>query len=352
MDNLFLVIGAGAIGTYLGISLAVSGERVVFLEKENDIPWLKERGLSMTQDDECIKLTDPEFTSDLDILREEDFCLVILALKTYHLSTILPQLIELKTQLPPLLCLQNGVESEKFLAKALGEDLVIPGTVTSAIDRLEKGKIIVRKSRGMGIAGDHHLARSFQAVFDQAGLNCRYYPEAEGMKWSKLITNLLGNASSAILNLPPSAIYAHPDLYRLELEQVREALEVMRAQRIPVVNLPGVPVRILAGIVRTLPAGISQPLLSKLIGKGRGEKMPSFHIDLYSKRGSSEVGQLNGAVVRAGERLGLAAPVNGFLTSRLLDMMEGRIPLNLYQNQLDLFLEDLARHRTGRPLTG
>ena len=58
--------------------------------------------------------------------------------------------------------------------------------------------------------------------------------------------------------------------------------------------------------------------------------MPSFHIDLYSGRGQSEVGYLNGAVVRYGEQTGVPTPVNRLLTDTLLALTHGEIPLDTY----------------------
>ena len=351
MTKRFLVFGAGAIGTYLGASLSLQGHQVHFLEKEADIPDLRKRGLKMAQGEEDLQKTQADFSSSLDALSLEKVDLAILALKTYHLDGILPELIQWKNQLPPLLCLQNGVESDRMLADALGPTVIIPGTVTSAVDRLDKGEIILQKKRGMGIAGDHPDLGDYQSIFDQAGLNCKIYSRADAMKWSKLLTNLLGNASSAILNLSPAAIYAHPGLYQMELEQIRECLRVMKKLSIPAVNLPGVPVRLLAGVIRSTPPSLSQRLLSRMIGRGRGEKMPSFHIDLYSGRGKSEVDSLNGAIVRAGKRSGIDTPVNEFLTSRLTSLITGHIPLSTYQDQTDLFLKDLKSFKINRTLS-
>ena len=162
------------------------------------------------------------------------------------------------------------------------------------------------------------------------------------MKWSKLLTNLLSNASSAILNLTPAQIYSDPALYQIELDQVREALDVMRIQGIKAVNLPGVPVKILAAVIKYLPYWLSQPLLSKMIGRGRGQKMPSFHIDLYSGREKSEVSQLNGAVVRAGKISQISTPVNSFMTDTLLSLMNKEIPLDTYSQGYKEFLSQLA----------
>jgi 2-dehydropantoate 2-reductase len=345
MNNRFLIFGAGAVGTYLGASLANRGNEIVFLERKKDIPGLKERGLRLELEDQLISIPSTSFIDDLGSIRSQEFTLGILAVKAYHLQAILPDLVRMKQTLPPLLCLQNGVESEGILAASLGQELVIPGTVTSAVDRLEKGEAIVRKKRGMGLAGSHPLVQELVEVFNQAELNCQYFQDADSMKWSKLLTNLLGNATSAILDLTPAEIYSHKGLYRVELEQLREALLVMSRQDIPPSNLPGVPVRALADVVRWLPPYLSQPLLSRQVGGGRGEKMPSFHIDLHSGRKKSEVDQLNGAVIRAGERTNSPTPVNRFLTQTLISLMKGEIPLDRYQHNPRLFLQDLETSR-------
>jgi 2-dehydropantoate 2-reductase len=142
------------------------------------------------------------------------------------------------------------------------------------------------------------------------------------MKWSKLLTNLLANATSAILNLTPAQIFADARLFRVEMAQLNEALAVMRALNAAPVDLPGVPVRLLAFGTR-LPAFVARPLMQRAVGSGRGAKMPSFHIDLYSGRGRSEVAYLNGAVWRHGTQLGVPTPVNQMLTETLLALTSG-----------------------------
>jgi len=342
MVKRFLILGAGAIGSYLGGSLALNGHKVIFLEREKDIPFLQNQGIIMEIKGKNTTVSSATFTSSLDQALTKKPDLIILAIKTYHLDAILPDFLTVKEDLPPLLCLQNGVDSENRLAHSLGSGLVIPGTVTSAVECPSKGNIIVSKLRGMGIAGDHSLARELVSNFQDAGIDCKYFQNPADMKWSKLLTNLLGNASSAILDLSPAQIYSNPVLYRVELDQVREALNVMKVQGIKAVNLPGVPVKILAAIIKYLPNKLSQPVLSRMIGSGRGEKMPSFHIDLYSGKKESEVNQLNGAVIRAGENSHIPTPVNLFLTDTLLALMNRRIPLETYNQGQEIFLSQLA----------
>jgi 2-dehydropantoate 2-reductase len=120
---------------------------------------------------------------------------------------------------------------------------------------------------------------------------------------------------------------SHPGLYQIEIAQLREATAVMRALQIPTTNLPGVPTRLFSWAVNQLRPSLSQPFISRIAGTGRGQKMPSFHIDLHSRRGNSEVDYLNGAVVRFGQRAGVATPVNQWLNRMLLDITRliGRI---------------------------
>ena len=68
---------------------------------------------------------------------------------------------------------------------------------------------------------------------------------------------------------------------------------------------------------------VLQPLLKKVVGSGRGAKMPSFHIDLMSKRGLSEVDYLNGAVVRFGMKAGIDTPVNLGLNANITVAYQG-----------------------------
>ena len=123
---------------------------------------------------------------------------------------------------------------------------------------------------------------------------------------------------------------------------LQETLAVMSAQGINVTDLPGTPVRALAWGTR-LPAFISRPFMTKAIGGGRGGKMPSFHIDLHAGRGKSEVDYLNGAVVRAGEKLGIPTPVNRVLTDTLLALTRGEQSMDTYSRKPEKLLELIPR---------
>jgi 2-dehydropantoate 2-reductase len=270
------------------------------------------------------------------------FDVAIFALKSFDTATFLESLHIPRSTLPVFLCLSNGVDNENLIAETLGPEKVIAGTVTTAIGRRAAGDIALERLRGVGVAAGHPLSEQLVTAFDQAGLNAQLFERAADMKWSKMLTNLIANASAAILDMTPAEIFAHPGLFHLEMPQLREALAVMRAQGIRVVNLPGTPVKALAFAVQFLPTAIARPLLAKAVGSGRGGKMPSFHIDLHSGRGKSEVEYLNGAVVRAGVSKGVPTPVNQLLTQTLLNMTYGKIPLEEFHRRPDKLLGKLV----------
>ncbi|GAB4530777.1 MAG: 2-dehydropantoate 2-reductase [Anaerolineales bacterium] len=337
-----LVFGAGAIGTYIGGSLALDGHRVVFLERPQVAESLRAGGMHLTLPAGRRAVQPLHVAASLEAaLQAGPFDAALFALKSFDTPAFVEQIRPYAADLPPVVCLSNGVENEQALAAALGAGKVIPATVTTAIGRTQAGDVRVERLRGLGIAAGHPLAERLTAACTQAGLQARLYPHAAGMKWSKMLTNLLANATSAILDMTPGEIFAHPGLCALEVRQLREALAVMRAQRIPVTDLPGTPVRLLALGVR-LPVALSRPLLRRAVGKGRGNKMPSFHIDLHSGRGKSEVGYLNGAVVRFGAQYGIPTPVNRLLTETLTALSEGRLPLDAYAHDAGRLLADLG----------
>jgi 2-dehydropantoate 2-reductase len=343
-DLKFLCLGAGAIGTYIGGSLVLSGQKVIFLEQPSFAEILRDKGLHLNLKHGSFHIPKPEMVTSIDeALTQGPFDIAILAVKSYDTRTVLESLAPYSIALPSILCLQNGVDNEPLIAEILGVDKVIPGTVTTAVGKSGPGSITVEKLRGMGVSSHHALADALVAVLNRAGLCAFRYQSPQGMKWSKMLTNLLANATSAILDQTPAEIFTNPKLYRLEIALYREALRVMAAQGIPVINLPKTPVQLLSFFIQALPPELSRPLLTRPLVGGRGDKMPSFHIDLHNGNKYSEVGYLNGAVVRYGEKLGIPTPANRLLCETLTDMVAGKINLNEFSHQPEKLL-DLYDH--------
>ena len=281
----WLCFGAGALGTYLGGSLALAGDEVTFLERQGAVDDLRHRGLRLDfgrygwAGNEAVQTIEPirlDVENSLEAaLDHGPFDVGIYALKSFDTAGALESMAPFAAQLPPICCFSNGVDNEPALAGILGADRVIPATVTTAIGRRAPGDIIVEKLRGVGIVGLHPLSKRVADAASAASLRPRLYSDPTAMKWSKLFTNLVANPSSAILDMTAAQIFADRDLYCMEIGMLRECLAVMRAQGIVIVDLPGVPVRALALVTR-LPAWLSKPLLARGAGGGRGA--PRCHL--------------------------------------------------------------------------
>jgi len=346
-----LVFGAGAIGTYIGGSLALAGHQVVFVEQPKMVEMLSEKGLRLDLTiDERRKTKDAFIVPPRSFMIEPSlegalrfgpFDAAIFALKSFDTAPAMEGLKPFAEKLPPVLCLSNGVDNEPTIAQTLGADKVVYGTVTSAIGRRGAGDIVLEKLRGVGIAAGHPLSEKLVTALDRAYLKCRLYPDALSMKWSKMLTNLVANPTSAILDMTAAQVFANKKLYKLEIEMLRECLAVMKAMGLEVVDLPGTPVGALAFAAK-LPPLLSKPFVARAVGSGRGGKMPSFHIDLYSGRGKSEVEYLHGAVVREGKARGIPTPVNELLTETLLALTNKEIPLEDFAGKPEKLLSGLT----------
>jgi len=347
-----LSFGAGAIGTYVAGSLALAGHRVVFLEQPAVAAELRRRGLRLDlsldrhRPQAGVATVPAEAIACAASLEEAlglgPFDVAIFAMKSFDTVPALDQVRPCADRMPPILCLQNGVDNEPAIAAVLDAGKVIAGSVTGSIGRRAAGDVILEKGRGMGVAAGHPLSERLVAVLNAAYLNARLYPHPADMKWSKLLANLPGGTTAAIADMTIADVFSNPGLYAIEMRLAREAQAVMAAQGVHVVDLPGIPVRALAYAAH-LPAIIARPILKKFVGGGRGAKMPSYHIDLHAGRKQSEVEWLQGAVVRYGEKFGVPTPVNRVLTETLLAMVRGEIPIAEFSRQPDKLIARVAQ---------
>ena len=163
---------------------------------------------------------------------------------------------------------------------------------------------------------------------------------------------MLGNATAAILDMSVAAVYADRRLVALERQAFCEALHVMDRLGVRPVNLPRYPAALLALAMRRAPAALLDPLLRRLIAGGRGGKTPSLHLDLARGNRRSEGDLLYGAVVRAAQQVGIAAPANRALYDTLQGIASGALVWDDFRHNPERLLAELAEQRIDRqPVT-
>lgn len=354
-----LVYGAGAVGSLLAAYLAESRPAggappaVTLLGRRAHVASVRTWGLIVeppaaeggTARGRFVSKAVDSVTSLDDLAEPPD--LVLLTVKAYHVPEALGSLAGVLARPDVLVVvLQNGIGSEDIVAGTIGGNRTVSGTVTISVE-LERPGAVRRHTHGGGVAlapvGAASPVERVAALFRASALPVRVYPDAARMKWSKLLLNILANAASAILDLPPGAIARDPRLFALERAAFREAVGVMQALGLRPVPLPGYPVPLLVRVMSAPPV-VGRTVLRRALGRGRGDKMPSLWHDLERGRRENEVTVLNGAVAREGARLGVPVPVNRTLTDVLLGLAEGRADRETYRHTPELLLEACRRN--------
>lgn len=335
-----LVFGAGAIGQWLGGTLALGGQDVTLLARPSVCRVLRDEGLRLPQGRVTL-----DAVESLEDCAGRSFDWLILAVKAYDVEQALADL-QGRVAAERVLAVQNGVGTDESVARVFGPERTFVGSITRAVALPSPGVVEPAPRGGMGLAPYQPGSSpgALPEALRAAGLKVVLHPDYRAMKWSKLLLNMLGNALGAILDLEPRRLFRDGRLYRVEILALREAVHVVEAQGLEPVDLPDYPVKLMIR-VSSLPTLLSFPLLSPRMARGRGDKRPSLLLDLLAGRPRSEVSWLNGAVARQARALGLAAPVNAFLTRVLEAIVAGAIPWERYRWRPEAFLADLKACR-------
>ncbi len=331
----FLILGAGAVGAWIGANLVMARQSVTFVGRLPFVQAACTNGIHVTlPGGETWRLRDVDVATGLaEALQRPPltYDAVLLCMKAYALDQAVAELRDHAHALSgaAFVAFQNGVGSEERLAAAFGERRTLAATLTSPVS--VEGPAAVRLERlggGVGLAALAVQSEEWRQVAYAMSraplLSLKSYADWRAMKWSKLLLNIMGNATSALLGVPVAEIYGDRRLFAVEMRMLREALAVMEAHapRIAAVNLPGHPARLLALALKLLPDAILQGVLARRVSGGRGSKYPSLYYDVAHRSGRSEVSVLNGAVVAAGRRLGVPTPVNEALTEMMLQAIQ------------------------------
>lgn len=346
-----IVYGAGAVGGYLGVKLAHAGHDVALVARPDSAERLEREGLTLSEPTGTIHQQLPAYGSIAAALAARPAPdLIILGMKSYDLE---PALVSLSAACPEpnmVLGTQNGIGVEEMIAGCFGSERVLAGALTLPIARESGNRLVAEKqNRGLGIA-PVQKGRSIDdwvRLFRGAGIHTVNVTDYQSMKWSKAFLNIIGNATSAILNMPVDELYANPTVFALEMRMLEETVAVMRRLGIPLMNLPGAPARWLGFGMAVAPRFLLKAVMTGMVVTGRGEKMPSFHIDLYSGKGKSEVIYHNGAIAQMGREQGVATPVNRCLNETLMKMTLQELDTEEFDHKPERLVAEVVRYETG-----
>lgn len=344
------VLGAGAVGSLIGGLLAagghrvggrrIGGHRVVLIGREKVLQPVETGGLEVRIGERAFTVRPGTAFSLAEALKSHGAPdLIVCAVKSYDTAVAAAEIASVSPGSPGraagacVLTVQNGLGNEEELAARVGNERVLSGALTLAVSTSRPGRVEAEPGKGglalaalaPGAAAAQRASDDLAATLAASGVPVRVHADYRAVKWSKLLLNILANASCAALDMTPAAALTDRGVFLIEREGFREACAVMDALGVRCINLPGYPVRLLRFLLLHLPPPVSHRLLLRRIAGGRGGKPPSLLLDLRRGRRLTEVGFLNGAIAAAGTGCGVRAPVNAALSAAVAGIAAGEI---------------------------
>ncbi|MEW6992020.1 ketopantoate reductase family protein [Colwelliaceae bacterium 6441] len=122
----FVILGSGAVGGYFGARLADSGQQVTFVARNEQLKCMQAQGLKVESINGDIFLPKVSVTDNLQHIENVD--VVFIAVKSFHLTSILTSLTTIVSKNTRFIPLLNGVDAiEKLLASGLNDKQVYGG---------------------------------------------------------------------------------------------------------------------------------------------------------------------------------------------------------------------------------
>jgi 2-dehydropantoate 2-reductase len=290
-------MGAGAVGCYYGFQLARVGHDVMLVGRPQHVEAIERQGLRLeTQTfDERIRVSARTEGSAVQGAR-----LVLFCVKSNDTES---GAAAIKPHLAPdalVLSLQNGVENAHRLRALLPQE-VIAAAVYVAVEMAGPGHVR-HHGRGELVIERSKASDDVARVLIAAGVPTDISDNVRGVLWTKLITNCVYNALSAITQLPYGRIVKGEGVTVVLRDLVDECVAVAKTDG---VTLPGDVDAAVRKIAETAAGQVSSTAQDLARGK------------------CSEIGHLNGFIVRRGEALGVATPVNRLLHA-IVKLIESR----------------------------
>ncbi len=310
-------MGAGALGCLFGGLLGRAGDQVTLVHRDRSvISSIRRKGVCINEPSDrriIVRVTAKLAPADLS---QED--LVIFAVKSYDTKqAALAQRGRVGTRVP-VLTLQNGLGNVQILSKMFGQNRVLAATTTEA-SLLQGPGEVVHTGRGETRVGEPGKATSSRCdliarEFSRAGIKTSVTSNITGAIWVKTIINSAINPLSALLRVPNGELGTEPGLVQSMFEVVREGVAVSKVVRVRLD--PSRPELVLLRVVRATASNRSSMLQD--LERGR----------------TTEIRQLNGAIVGVGTRHGVPVPLNHLLTSMMIAAERG-MSTSLYNRDLN-----------------
>jgi 2-dehydropantoate 2-reductase len=340
MGKKVAIVGTGAVGGYVGAHMVQAGEDVTFLD-----PWpehveaMRRRGLRVTHARDVPEFTVAaralHITDAQGLAKEKPIDIAFVCVKSYDTAWATTLISQYLAPDGFVVSLQNCM-NEETVAGIVGWGKTL-GCIASSItvNLPDPGHI----HRGAGKHGAAHTVFRAGEVHGRTTRRaeevCRLVGTADsakvtenlwGERWSKLVTNVMGNGLSACTGLSGWQMLQNEPVRRFATRLGGEAIRVGQALGYALEDIMHLPAETIAR------AGEGDEAAMRSYEEQRfkdakhtaAEQRPSMGQDMLKGR-RTEIEFLNGFVVRAGDKLGLACRANAVLTDLVRRVERGEL---------------------------
>lgn len=297
------IFGAGAVGGYFGARLVQAGEEVVFIARGKHLEALRSSGLKVDSIKGNFAVQPLNVTDDPSEVGKVD--VVVVGVKAWQVPQAAEAMAPMIGPNTSILPLQNGIEAPSQLAEVVGSEHVLGGLCGLISFVVKPGHIKHAGIEPFVNFGelDNRPSERCQKLcqaFLRAGVNADVPPDIQVAMWRKFLFIVSTSGMGAITRSPIGVFRQLPETRKMLEQVMQEVFQVARARSI---DLPDDTVSAAIAFIDGLPQ----------------DGTASMQRDIMEGR-PSELESQNGAVVRMGQEVGVATPVNAFIYHSLLPL--------------------------------
>jgi len=342
MTKRIAIVGAGALGGYVGGTLAHLGHDVTLIDPwPEHIETIRARGLEldgMTPEERfVVKKGKTLHLTEVQSLAKTPIDVAMVAVKSYDTLWATALIAPYLSVQGFVVSLQNCM-NEETIAGVVGWGRTV-GAVASmiSVDLYEPGRIRRTIAKGgdkytIFRIGEPHgriTPRVEELVEWFAGIDSsKATTNLWGERWSKLVQNAMGNGVTAATGLTSGECLRNEPIRRFQIRLAGEAVRVGQALGYQLEKIRGAEPESLAraaeGDARAL-AEVEAVIVPKTGSNPRGDiQRPSMAQDILKGR-RTEIDAMNGYIARKGAEVGVPAPSHAKLAEIVTRIERGEL---------------------------
>lgn len=344
MAKRIVIVGAGAVGGYVGAHLTAGGHDVTMID-----PWpehvetLKKNGFEifgMTPEERMtVPVNAMHLTEVQNLAKQKPVDIAFISVKSYDTVWATQMIAQYLSSAGCVVSMQNCINEERvagvvgwgrtlgcIVTGGVGVDLYEPGHIRRGYaKRADITSFYIGEPSGLVTKRSEEIADIMSCVDASKATDNLW-----GERWTKLCVNGMRNGVSAATGMGGNARDQHDAVRRICIQLGGESVRVGQKLGYKLGKVGALPYEALARAMEGDRASYSE--IERLLvdgGAGQAERSdyqrPSMAQDMEKGR-RTEIEFMNGFIASEGARAGIPAPTHEMLTRQVLRVERGEIP--------------------------